>query len=199
MEALALAPKLGSNIAGLVGSHLKRLHAAATVIQTRIRGWLDLGTGYPDGSAPRWRYGWYGRVTDRMCTGVLDGFLTNGWLKLPSELEADFNWLEYDPPDWDITDIHVVGWFWGRDSVRLPKPCSNADELVAAAIREAWELHDRHFAEETAKWLAERRARCGDVECDAPTISPTNISWKGFIESVGFPIESWDGLGGGDI
>ena len=80
--------------------------------------------------------------------------------------------------------------------MRLPKPCSNADELVAAAIREAWELHDRDVAEENAKWLAERRARCGDVECDAPPILPATISWKEFIESVGFPIESWDGLGG---
>jgi hypothetical protein len=138
MDALALAPRLGSNVAGLVGEQLKHIRAA-TVLQAYARRWL-----VPRVFTSRWRR--------RVCEpfrewqslhgdDLLDSLLWEIRDTLPWEIREGFRWgLDETEEEEDITD-----WYWveGPDFDEKERSV-RADVIVAKAIARAVD-HERQY------------------------------------------------------
>jgi hypothetical protein len=130
MEALALAPRLGSNVAGLVGEQFKHIHAA-TVLQAYARRWL-----VPRVFTSRWRRHVCKRYVGDW--GSVQLWYHHGWFND----EEGLCWSFGERGD-DIT-----GWSWLEDPDFDEEERSvRADAIVAKAIACAVDHEDQYWRE----------------------------------------------------
>ena len=99
MNALALAPRIGSDCAGLVYTWVLRLLRAVAVIQQHARRWLVSGKRF-----------WKARLARQMGDLYLLHIQEeHGFFWLPPQVADGFRWI--DDGDTEVLQ-NVIGWEW---------------------------------------------------------------------------------------
>ena len=130
MNALALAPRLGSDCAGLVYTIL-RLRAVA-VIQQHARCWLVSGKRFwKERLARQMGDAWFVKVQ-----------MVHGFFRLPPEVAHGFHWI------WSYDDRHMcIGWEWSDGpATQTLLHQFRANGIVADAILRSVRYFDEYIA-----------------------------------------------------